>query len=71
MADNNPTVVASTNVLMQTAITTVINTVGNHSRSVRLLLDSGSQRTYITEKLAKEIKLNLDPPKDSQLLPLE
>ena len=59
VADNNPTGVASTNVLMQTAITTVKNTVGNCSKLVRLLLDSGSQRTYITEKLAKGIKLKL------------
>ena len=44
-ADNNPTDVASTHVLMQTVITTVKNTVGNLSKSVRLLLDSGSQRT--------------------------
>ena len=28
---------------------------------VRLILDSGSQRTYVTEKLAKELKLNLGP----------
>ena len=49
VADNNPTGVASTNVLMQTVITTVKNTVENHSKSVRLLLDSGSQRTYITK----------------------
>ena len=61
VADNNPTDVASTNVLMQTATATVKNTVGNCSKSVRLLLDSGSQRTYITEKLAKEIKLKLGP----------
>ena len=48
---------------MQTAITTVKNTVGNCSKSVGLLLDSESQRTYITEKLAKEIKFKLGPSK--------
>ena len=34
VADNNPTGVASTNVLMQTATATVKNTVGNCSKSV-------------------------------------
>jgi len=28
---------------------------------VRLILDSGSQKTYVTEKVAKELKLNLGP----------
>ena len=54
--------VTKTNVLMQTATTTVKNVQGSSSMPVRLILDSGSQRTYVTEKLAKEIKLNLGPP---------
>ncbi|XP_065892752.1 uncharacterized protein [Dysidea avara] len=45
---------------MQTA-TTVKNVQGSSSMPVHLILDSGSQRTYVTEKLAKEIKLNLGP----------
>ena len=61
VADSNSTGVASTNVVMQTATTTGKNTIGNLTKSVQLLLDSGSQRTYITEKLAKEIKLKLGP----------
>ena len=63
VADNSPAGVASTNVMIQTAITTEVeNTVGNLSKSVQLLLDSGSQRTYnVTEKLAREIKLKLAP----------
>ena len=53
--------VASTNqVLMQTATVTVRNTKDNSSVSVRLILDSGSQRSYITESLAKGLQLTLD-----------
>ena len=52
--------IASTNqVLMQTATVTVKNRKHNSSASVRLVLDSGSQRSYITEKLAKVLKLTL------------
>ena len=53
--------IASTNqVLMQTATVTVKNRKHNLSASVRLVLDSGSQRSYITEKLAKVLKMTLD-----------
>jgi len=53
--------IASTNqVLMQTATVTVKNRKHSSSTSVRLILDSGSQRSYITQKLAKELKLTLD-----------
>ena len=33
----------------------------NHFK-VRMILDSGSQRTYVTERLAKDLCLNLSPP---------
>jgi len=56
-----PTEGTKTNVLMQTITTTVKSTQGSSSKPVRLILDSGSQRTYVTEKLAKELKLNLGP----------
>lgn len=36
-------------VLMQTATTEVSNQYREHSEPARLLMDSGSQRTYITE----------------------
>ena len=53
--------IASTDqVLMQTATVTVKNKRHNSTASVRLVLDSGSQRSYITEKLAKVLKLTLD-----------
>ena len=56
------TVVCGSHVMMQTATTIVTNTPGNQLMSIRMILDSGSQRTYITEKLAKSLKLNLSPP---------
>ena len=45
---------------MQTATTTVRILQDNSAVSIRLILDSGSQRSYITEKLAKGLKLPLD-----------
>ena len=53
-------IASSNQVLMQTATVTVKNRKHNSSASVRLVLDSGSQRSYITEKLAKVLKLTLD-----------
>ena len=50
------------NVLMQTATIVVKNMQSESSSTVRLILDSGSQRTYITDRLAKEMKLEVGPP---------
>ena len=56
--------VASTNqVLMQTATVTVQNTEDNFSIPVRLILDTDSQRSYITENLAKGLQLKLKQTK--------
>ena len=53
--------IASTHqVLMQTATVTVKNRKHNSSASVCLVLDSGYERSYITEKLARVLKLTLD-----------
>ncbi|XP_062582984.1 uncharacterized protein LOC134244753 [Saccostrea cucullata] len=46
-------------VLMQTAQTEVTNHNGENSEPARLLMDSGSQRTYITENLAEKLKLKI------------
>ena len=51
---------SSHHVLMQTATATVKNVSGSSSASVRMILDSGSQRTYVTEKLARDLKLELN-----------
>ena len=52
---------SSNQVLMQTATVVVKNSQGNSSVSVRLILDSGSQSSYITKSLAKGLKLTIDP----------
>ena len=59
--EENMMLTSSNQVLMQTALSTVKNISGNTSLTVRIILDSGSQRTYITEKLAKELNLHLKP----------
>ena len=46
-------------VLMQTATTVVKDIENNSSATVRLILDSGSQRTYVTKQLADELMLKL------------
>ena len=49
-------------VLMQMATALIKNIPGDISLTVHIILDSGSQRTYVTEKLAKDLCLNLSPP---------
>ena len=44
-------------VLMQTAKADTKNPVNGIKQNARILLDSGSQRTYITESLAKRLNL--------------
>ena len=44
---------------MQTEKSDVQNPVNGPRQNVRILLDSGSQRTYITESLAKRLNLKL------------
>ena len=53
---------SSNQVQMQTATSMVKNLSGSSSASVRMILDSGSQRTYVTEKLAKNLQLQLNSP---------
>ena len=45
-------------VLLQTAVGHVANPDTNQITSSRILLDSGSQRSYITEDLKKKLNLN-------------
>lgn len=52
-------------VLMQTAVTEITNPYEDSSHKVRLLLDCGSQRTYITEKMAD--KLNLEREEETEI----
>lgn len=55
-------------VLMQTAKTNVKNPRNDLNRNIRLLLDPGSQRTYITENLAKALGLKLGEVNDITLV---
>ena len=49
-------------VQMQTATSVVTNSSGSPLVSVHIMLDSGSQRTYVTENLAKYLNLELKAP---------
>ena len=51
---------SSKHILMQTATVIVKGLHGNLSAKYCLILDLGSQRSYITESLAKRLKLPLD-----------
>ena len=50
----------SDTVLMQTAKTVVHNSSKPKTEEIRLLLDTGSQRTYITEALARKLNLKFE-----------
>ena len=52
--------------LLQTAKAMAVNDVNSKTARVRILLDTGSQRTYITSQLKS--KLNLSPVKSETLL---
>ena len=52
-------------VLLQTAKAMAVNDVNSKTARVRILLDTGSQRTYITSQLKS--KLNLSPVKSETL----
>ena len=55
-------------VLMQTAKADVQNPVNDLRQNARILLDSGSQRTYITESLAKRLNLKLGEKDECMLV---
>ena len=55
-------------VLMQTARANINNPNNGSKQNVRMLLDSGSQRTYITESLAKKMNLKMGKREEIMLL---
>ena len=55
-------------VLMQTARARVKCPDGNKEKEVRILLDSGSQRTYITEQLASYLGLKKEYEQEIRLV---
>lgn len=65
IVEENAMVSAGETVLMQTASSEVKNPNGANSVKTRMLFDSGSQRTYITEVLAD--KLGLKPERQEDL----
>ena len=54
--------------LMQTAKTEIKNKRNSNSEQVRILLDSGSQRTYVTESLAKRLQLTKEREEEIKLV---
>ncbi|XP_056016813.1 uncharacterized protein LOC130053512 [Ostrea edulis] len=55
-------------VLTQTTHKEVSNPVINKKETVRILMDSGSQRTYITEDLAKRLNLRMGQTEEISLI---
>ena len=55
-------------VLMQTTMADIRNPDNGHRQNVRMLLDSGSQRTYITESLARRLNLKMGNRDDIMLV---
>ena len=55
-------------VLMQTALANIKNPDNGYKQNVRILLDSGSQRTYITETLARRLNLKMGDRDDIMLV---
>ena len=53
---------------MQTARADINNPNNGLKENVRLLLDSGSQRTYVTESLAKEMDLKMGKKEEIMLV---
>ena len=56
-AEENVLISSGEMVLMQTAKSEIKNPTNAKSNIVRILLDSGSQRTYITKELANKLQL--------------
>ena len=59
VSDENVLMSSGETVLMQTAKTDIRNPVTGMTQTVRMLLDTGSHRTYITESLAKTLNLKM------------
>ena len=55
-------------VLMQTAKAEIMNPNNHKSDQVRILLNSGSQRTYATETLAEKLQLTRENEEEIKLV---
>ncbi|CAC5400239.1 unnamed protein product [Mytilus coruscus] len=58
-------------VLMQTAKTVITNMSDTCNEEIRLLLDSGSQRTYVSETLARKLKLKVESVEEVSVITFE
>ena len=67
-AEENVIVSSGEMVLMQTAKTEIKNQNNSRSEQVRILLDSGSQRTYVTESLAEKLQLKRENEEEIKLV---
>ena len=67
-AEKNVMVSSGEMVLMQTAKAEIQSPNNSKSEHVRILLDSGSQRTYVTESLAEKLKLTRESEEEIKLV---
>ena len=67
-AKENVLVSSGEMVLMQTAKAETMNPNKHKSDQVRILLDSGSQRTYVTETLAEKLQLTRESEEEIKLV---
>ena len=67
-ADEGALVSSGEMVLMQTAKTEIKSPNRSKCEQVRILLDSGSQRTYVTEKLADRLQLTRESEEEIKLV---
>ena len=68
-ASENVLISSSEIVLMQTAKVEVSNPNDSLKQTTRLLFDSGSQRTYISQKLASKLKLKSEGDEEITIVP--
>lgn len=66
--EENVLITSSEMVLMQTAKTDVRNTENSYKQTTRVLFDSGSQRTYISQGLAQRLKLKCEQEEEIKLV---
>ena len=67
-ADKGALVSSGEMVLLQTAKTEIKGPNRSKCEQVRILLDSGSQRTYVTEKLADRLQLTRKSEEEIKLV---
>ena len=57
----------ATHVLLQTAKATAVNPINGEKCSIRILLDNGSQRSYVTEDVVKKLQLKCEKKENLNL----